>query len=85
MTAYHQDPNAPAITNLTVRASFDAGATWTDARVTRANGGAYNATFTVPTLSHTNGYVTLRATATDTGGNSVDQTLYDTYGLTDGS
>lgn len=82
VTAYHQDPNAPAISSLALQTSFDGGVTWSTAKVepTRT-AGTYNATFRVPELAETNGYVTLRTIATDAGGNSVNETLYNSYAL----
>lgn len=82
VTAYHEDRQAPAITELTQQVSFDGGTTWTTARVTRSHTpGTYKATYTVPPLARTDGFVSLRTTATDAGGNTTDQTYRDSYAL----
>lgn len=70
------------IQGLELEASFDDGATWTDARVIRPLGnGAYWVMIKHPKLSDTTGAVTLRARAWDNAGNEVSQTIDRAYGL----
>jgi hypothetical protein len=78
VTVRHQ----PGITGLTVRElaveiSYDDGATWRTAEV-RATGAAWAAS-----VQHSGGarFVSLRATATDSGGNMVTQTIIRAYRL----
>jgi hypothetical protein len=67
VTAYHQAPGASAITGLKL---------WT------STNGAYTATITLPELSATSGKVSIKTQATDAGGNSVSQTIYNAWDLT---
>jgi hypothetical protein len=62
-----------------VEASFDDGRHWTPLRVTRRPGHRYVASLTHP---RTAGFVSLRATATDDHGNTVQQTIIRAYELT---
>jgi hypothetical protein len=82
VTAYHQAPGAPAITSLKLWTSTNGGATWTKATLTSPGKGTYTATIAVPELSATSGKVSIKAQATDAGGNSVSQTIYNAWGLT---
>jgi subtilisin family serine protease len=76
LTAQRQ-PGAPAIRleRLRVEASFDDGATWTDARTVRAGEGGF-ALVHHPTAA---GFVSLRITARDARGNTVTQTVIRAY------
>ncbi|GAA3757754.1 S8 family serine peptidase [Plantactinospora mayteni] len=69
-------PAAPVRT-LTVQISYDAGRTWKNATL-RPDGSAWTATVTHPTGT---GHASLRATATDTNGNTVTQTVIQAYRL----
>jgi subtilisin family serine protease len=68
-----RQPDAPAGTTakLTVQVSYDDGAHWTTAPLSRTGADGV-ARYTHP-AGH--GFVSLRATATDTGGNTVEETL----------
>ncbi|MBO0863929.1 MAG: hypothetical protein J2P16_02525 [Mycobacterium sp.] len=82
VNAYHAYEQGPAITGLTQQVSFDGGTTWTTAQVSRGKtAGTYTATFTVAPLAQTDGFVSLRTTATDAAGNTTDQTYRDSYPL----
>ncbi|MFB7311865.1 hypothetical protein [Streptomyces sp. NPDC056192] len=71
---------APRGVTLKVEASYDDGKTWSSARTTRhGDGGSFTATVERPSRVHGNAYVTLRVTATDTAGNSVQQTVERAY------
>ncbi|MGW0520160.1 S8 family peptidase [Crossiella sp. NPDC003009] len=80
LSAHHQ-PGAPTapITALTAEVSYDEGRTWTRSPVLRfgANG------HTLLNHPRGNGFVALRLTAADADGNSVTQTVYRAYGLSD--
>jgi hypothetical protein len=65
-----------AITSLAVKVSYDDGATWKAATVTR-DGDHWKVTVTHPA----SGYVSLRAQAADAAGNTVDQTVIRAYQL----
>ncbi|RLK59518.1 subtilase family protein [Actinokineospora cianjurensis] len=73
VTVTRQDA-APTITTLTVDISYDDGTTWTPTRLTR-DGASWKATVTHPPT----GFASLRAKATDTTGNTVDQTVIRAY------
>ncbi|GAA3048043.1 S8 family serine peptidase [Actinokineospora globicatena] len=73
VTVARQDAT-PTITTLTVDISYDDGATWTPTRLTR-DGASWQATVTHPPT----GFASLRAKATDTAGNTVDQTVTRAY------
>ncbi|MBM7775580.1 subtilisin family serine protease [Actinokineospora baliensis] len=73
VTVARQDA-APSVTALTVDVSYDDGATWTPTRLVR-DGAAWKATVTHPAT----GFASLRAKATDSAGNTVDQTVIRAY------
>jgi hypothetical protein len=79
---------------LSVEASFDDGATWVDARVvagprdTLDTGGflpaaaprqAFDVVLAIPPLAHTSGAVSLRVSAVDANGGTVEQTIQRAY------
>ena len=72
-----RQPGSPsaAVQTLRVEASYDVGETWQEARVT-TRGGASSAE-----LRHPNkrGFVSLRATAVERDGNTVEQTIIRAY------
>jgi hypothetical protein len=82
VTAYHQDPAAPAITGMTLWTSVDGGATWKRAKLHRVGDGSYRTTLDLPAVAKTDGFVSLRAEATDAGGNSIRQTIDHAITLT---
>jgi hypothetical protein len=67
--------------SLAIEASFDDGQTWSAVPVA-GSGMHWTATVTHPPLGATSGFVSLRATATDTAGNSATQTIIRAYELT---
>jgi hypothetical protein len=69
-------PRAP-VTALTVQISTDDGATWHKAPVVRSGGG-WTVTVTNPPAA---GHVSLRASATDGDGNTVEQTVVRAYAV----
>jgi hypothetical protein len=79
LDAYHLDGavGAGRVGAPHLQVSFDDGKSWTSVEVARAAGGGWVAVFRAPQ----HGYVSLRATATDDAGNSVDQTVIRAYGL----
>jgi hypothetical protein len=70
------EPPGPAVASAGLEASFDDGATWSRVPLTGA-GDARTAVLRHPAR----GYVSLRATAADTAGNSVTQTLIRAYAV----
>ncbi|MFG1709635.1 S8 family serine peptidase [Nonomuraea sp. M3C6] len=70
-------PSSKAINAVTLDISYDDGATWHKASLTRAGGG-WTTTFHAPAGT---GYVTLRTTAHDRDGNSVTQSITRAFGL----
>ncbi|WP_253885029.1 S8 family serine peptidase [Actinokineospora diospyrosa] len=73
VTVARQD-GVPTVSTLTVDVSYDDGATWTPTRLVR-DGAAWKATVTHPA----SGFASLRAKATDSAGNTVDQTVIRAY------
>ncbi|NBH10497.1 S8 family serine peptidase [Amycolatopsis sp. SID8362] len=81
LTARFQDGMAaPDVRSMKAWVSYDDGKTWRVADVKRT-GKSYEATVDHPPLGATNSYVALRVQATDSAGNSVDQTVLRAYGL----
>ncbi|GAA4623578.1 S8 family serine peptidase [Actinoallomurus vinaceus] len=74
-----RNPGAPSapVAELTVQISTDDGRTWQNVPVARSGGG-WVATVTNPATA---GYVSLRATATDSAGDSVEQTIVRAYSI----
>ncbi|MCK2213299.1 hypothetical protein MF672_005740 [Actinomadura sp. ATCC 31491] len=74
-----RNPGAPAaaVKSIHLQMSVDDGATWRDIRV-RAKGSDWTAQMTNP---RTVGFVSLRATSTDTAGNTVSQTIHHAYAV----
>ncbi|WP_336213448.1 S8 family serine peptidase [Nonomuraea sp. LPB2021202275-12-8] len=72
---------APDVHKVRVEYSVDDGTTWQDARVSGRAGDRFRATVTHPPLDATNGYVSLRVTASDRAGGSVTQTVTRAYAL----
>jgi len=78
--------NAPAPTGVTatVSTSFDDGQTWTPEQpATVGTNGRFGTTITNPELTDGHRFVSLRVTAHDAAGNSVQQTNIHAYELTD--
>ncbi len=82
ISAYHQGPEAPAVTGLKVWTSVDGGKTWVSAPTAAQGDGSYIATYSVPEVSATDGELSVKVTATDAGGNDVTQVITDAYVLT---
>ncbi|WP_157434038.1 MULTISPECIES: S8 family peptidase [Actinoalloteichus] len=68
------------LTELSLEVSYDDGATWTAVEVTSTEDGA-TALLTHPAED---GFVSLRASAADAAGNTVEQTMLRSYGITAG-
>jgi hypothetical protein len=83
ITARHQDGViGPHVNGMSAWASYDDGVTWSKVNVLVPIGnGSYQAVLLHPPLSRTNGFVTLRVKASDSAGNSVEQTIQHAYGL----
>jgi hypothetical protein len=80
VTGYHQDPSAPPVTGLKLWTSTDGGKTWQQAVVTGGRDGTFTAVYTVP-ASGTNGYVSIKAQASDAAGNDITQEIDNAYGI----
>jgi subtilisin family serine protease len=79
VTIQYQPGSAPAsIRNFTLEASYDDGKSWQPVELDRV-ADHWTATLTHPTGG---GYVSLRANATDSAGNMVQQTIIHAYALT---
>ncbi|MEN3357109.1 MAG: hypothetical protein V7637_1091 [Mycobacteriales bacterium] len=71
-----QDARAVRVTSLTVAASYDDGHTWRPAAVQRSGDH-----WTVSVTNPGSGFVSLRATAADADGNTVEQTVLRGYAI----
>jgi subtilisin family serine protease len=71
------------IMSVDVEQSFDDGTTWRPVRVIRLGNGSYTTWLTQPQLAATDGYGSLRVTATDAAGNQIEQEVRRAYALTD--
>jgi hypothetical protein len=80
VAGYHQDLSAPAVTSLQLWISTDGGTTWQPARVTSGRNGTFTVTYTVP-ASGTNGYVSIKAQASDAAGNDIAQEIDNAYAI----
>ncbi|MFL6077821.1 MAG: hypothetical protein ACJ73S_31040 [Mycobacteriales bacterium] len=69
-----------AVASVTVEVSYNSGVSWTPATVT-GSGNHFTATYTTPDPASTDGYVSVRTTATDAAGDAVTQTLIRAYAL----
>ncbi|MEU7572186.1 S8 family serine peptidase [Micromonospora sp. NPDC049240] len=69
---------AGKIAGATLSVSYDDGATWQPVRLTAAGAGTWNATLRYP---RTSGFVSLKATASDDAGNTVEQEVVRAYRL----
>jgi hypothetical protein len=72
---------APKLRDVTLSASYDDGATWTQVPVTTTGAASAKGVLTSPALRSTNGFVTLRVQATDVDGTAVEQTVTRAYRL----
>ncbi|MGP3982608.1 S8 family serine peptidase [Streptomyces sp. KR80] len=83
LTAATQADAAPSdITQVSLDVSTDDGATWKQAWVQGKNeDGTWRAAVFNPRKADTTGYVSLRARATNTAGNTVETTVIRAYGL----
>jgi hypothetical protein len=84
VTGYHQDPSAPPVTSLKLWTSTDGGSTWQQARLSGGRDGTWTAAYALPQLSQTNGYLSIKATAADSAGNDITQTIVDAVKLAAG-
>ncbi|RJL35583.1 S8 family serine peptidase [Bailinhaonella thermotolerans] len=81
LEVYHQDgPEQTAITGLTLKISYDRGRTWKDAPARRTGEGRYEARIIHPPLAEGT-TVSLRATARNAAGSTVEQTVLNAYAL----
>ena len=85
--SYNGTGSHAAITAATVQVSFDGGKTWQAAQLTRtgaASAGTYTASWTNP-AADTGTYPSIRITATDAAGGSIDQTVNNAYEIVKGA
>lgn len=78
---YQQLESPPEVTELMLEVSFDGGDTWQQVGTRPAGDSSFTATIRNPRLSETDGVASLRVTATDDAGNTVEQTIPHAYGL----
>ncbi|NUT02765.1 MAG: hypothetical protein HOV76_04750 [Hamadaea sp.] len=79
LTAYHQGVHSAPIASLELSISLDGGTTWQQVKVAAKGGGDFTASYVLP--SRTGGTVSIKATASDTDGNTIEQTVLNAYGI----
>jgi subtilisin family serine protease len=72
--------SGPPVSAMTVSVSYDDGASWQPATVTTTGNGTFSAEYRHPAAGQ---FVSLRVSASDGAGGSVEQTLIRAYRLTD--
>jgi hypothetical protein len=83
VTGQQNAPPPPTGLSATVSASFDGGHTWTTPQAATSLGnGQFTTTISQPALASTDGFVSLRVSASDGSGSGVTQTIIRAYGLT---
>lgn len=82
---YVPGANGPGRARVQAWASFNDGATWTKLDLRDLGDGKRQASVRHPRVSDPSAAVSLRVTATDVAGNSIDQTIYRAYGLRPGT
>jgi hypothetical protein len=70
------------VKRMTLAVSYDDGASWRQIPTTATSLHTYTATLHHPQLDRTTGAVSLRVSAEDVEGNTVEQTIHRAYGLT---
>ncbi|WOX21417.1 hypothetical protein [Streptomyces solicathayae] len=83
VTGYYQDRlgTPPTVTRLRAEASFDGGKTWKPVTTTAGGKNTFTARITHPSRDRASGGVALRISATDSAGNTVEQTIPQAYRL----
>ncbi len=73
---------ADALTSLSAKVSYDGGKTWQTVTAARRSDTSYRLTYQQPELGQTDGFASLRITATAASGSTVTQTTVHAYPLT---
>lgn len=81
LTVTHLQSSSSSPVTATLQVSFDDGATWQDATLTDQGSGRFTAEFTVPPADATDGYGSLRLTATDADGSQLHQTILHAFAV----
>lgn len=82
VTGYYAElASPPEVTELSLAVSFDGGQSWQPVPTRPAGGGEFTATIRNPRLDRTDRPVGLRVTASDSDGNTVEQTIPVAYHL----
>jgi hypothetical protein len=72
----------PKVTRMSVSVSYDDGATWQRVSATPTKANTYTVTLHHPRLDRTSGAVSLKVSAEDADGNTIEQTTHRAFGLT---
>jgi hypothetical protein len=67
---------------MSVSVSYDDGATWQRVSATPTKANTYTVTLHHPRLDRTSGAVSLKVSAEDADGNTIEQTTHRAFGLT---
>ncbi|WP_162908231.1 hypothetical protein [Allorhizocola rhizosphaerae] len=83
VTAYYQERLSapPRVATMQAEVSFDRGSTWHKAHTVPTTANTFVANIKHPRKDQVSGAVSLRISATDTGGNTVKQTIPAAYRL----
>ncbi|MQA64146.1 MAG: hypothetical protein GEU86_22440 [Actinophytocola sp.] len=83
ITGYHNQSVSlePEVTEMSLEASFDDGATWEQVATESMGDNVFTARITHPKLKDTTGAVSLRVRAEDADGSTIEQTIEHAYGL----
>ncbi len=82
VTVSHQlGAAATPLTSFSAQVSYDDGTTWTPVSATSLGDGRYRLAYDQPPLGDTSGFASLRISASDADGSSIDQTITRAYPL----
>ncbi len=79
--SFHSTPHSARVARVSVEVSTNHGRTWHPARVTRTSGLTFHVGYRTPPAHGKVHYLSLRVTARDVAGNSVQETAFHAYRL----
>jgi hypothetical protein len=79
--SFHSAPHSARVAQVTVQLSTDDGHSWRPARVTRTSGLTFHVGYANPAARGDRRYFSIRVTARDVHGNSVEETALHAYRL----
>ncbi len=79
--SFHSTPHSARVAQVSVELSTNHGRTWRPARVTRTSGLTFHVAYRTPPAHGPVRYLSLRVTARDVHGNSIEETAFRAYRL----